>query len=68
MSAARIRIDREVSRVAYAKNGNTHNPTKTYRWVAFVDDRRVGTCAKLRDAKDLANEVVADLNRAAARR
>jgi hypothetical protein len=49
---ATFTIKRELSRTAYAKNGNTQNPTKSYNWRCFVDGVFVGQYAKLGTAKD----------------
>lgn len=55
-----VQIKRALVRVAYAKSGNAHNATKTYRWDVYVNDRLVGSCRLLRDAKEFAREFVAD--------
>jgi hypothetical protein len=39
---------------AYAKSGNAHNPTVTYRWHVTYAGRPVGTVATLAAAKELA--------------
>lgn len=38
-----FRMDRVVSGFAYARNGNSHNPTPRYRWDVFHGDTLVGT-------------------------
>ncbi len=47
-----VEIRKVVSRVAYARNGNGHNPTVTYRWEAWKNGRCVGTASRLREVKD----------------
>lgn len=44
-------IRREVSRVAYAKNGNTHNPTIEYYYITSL-----GIFYKLKEAKTALTE------------
>jgi hypothetical protein len=44
--AAGYSIERTVSRVAYARNGNAHNPTREYTWHVFHNGRPIGTVAR----------------------
>lgn len=53
-------ITKRVLRYAYPKNGNVHNPTPTYVWIVAYKGRVVGRALKLREAKELAREFMAD--------
>lgn len=44
-------ITRIVTRTAYARNGNAHNPTKYYAWAIAVDGKSEGQAATLAKAK-----------------
>ncbi len=46
-------IHRWVGRYAYARNGNAHNPTPSYRYTVFCNGKNVGSTSKLKDAKAL---------------
>lgn len=49
-------IERFVTRTAYARNGNAHNPTKYYAWRCIVGGKDVGHQATLAKAKDFLRE------------
>lgn len=49
---AGYRIERVVSGFAYARNGNAHNPTPTYRWEVFFEGELVGTSYSEKSALD----------------
>lgn len=51
-----VRIDRIVSRLAYARNGNTHNPTPEYYWLVYLDNRQIGQSYRWCYALDIAAE------------
>jgi hypothetical protein len=44
-------IEKVVSRIAYARNGNAHNPTTYYEWILKMDGRLMDRFISLRDAK-----------------
>lgn len=47
-----FRIERQVHHVAYARNGNTGNPTHYYRYAVYNPNGKVAVDARrLRDAK-----------------
>lgn len=52
----KITAERFMVREAYARNGNTQNPTKQYAWRAFVDGRYAGTQRTRRAALALARD------------
>ena len=49
-----IRIERRVVRLAYARNGNTDNPTPEYRWTVYHNDRNSGGADRFKGAVELA--------------
>ena len=49
-------IERFVTREAYARNGNAHNPTKYNAWRCIVGGKVVGQQASLEKAKDFLRE------------
>lgn len=50
-------ITRVTTGFAYPRNGNTHNPTASYRWDITHAGRLIDTATTLRDAKAIAAEV-----------
>ncbi len=65
-SIGRIQVTKRIIGYAYARNGNAHNPTPKVIWETFVDGKLVGTSRLKREAVALGNDVVADLDAAAA--
>lgn len=53
-SPGKCGITRVHHRTAYAKSGNAHNPTITYRWRVTYAGRIVGTTTFLWQARELA--------------
>lgn len=51
-----VEVRKVVVRVAFARNGNLHNPTVEYRWEAWRNGRIVASAARLRDVKADLNE------------
>lgn len=51
--AAGYDVRREVAGHAYARNGNTHNPTPRYRWIPTFRGRSIGTCGMARHAIEI---------------
>lgn len=47
----RATITRIVTRIAYARNGNAHNPTKYHAWAIAVDGKPEGQASTLAKAK-----------------
>jgi hypothetical protein len=45
-----------VSGFAYARNGNTHNPTPLRTWVVFVNGKQIDQCRLLRTARSVVND------------
>jgi starvation-inducible outer membrane lipoprotein len=51
-----VEIQRHLDRLAYARNGNVHNPSRYYRWEARVDGKVVTTSSRSkRYAMEVAN-------------
>jgi hypothetical protein len=43
-----FQTERRLMGYAYARNGNTHNPTPRYHWLLLLDGRRVDEASRCR--------------------
>jgi hypothetical protein len=58
--AAGYEVNRLVSGYAYARNGNTHNPTPRYTWQVMFKGRQIGMVYRASHAVDLVEEHMKD--------
>jgi len=62
MTTAIIYAEKVLDRIAYPRNGNVHNPTKYYKWVGFVNGRRVTSPMRTkREALEVAREAAKEI-------
>ena len=58
----KITAEKILDRVAYAKNGNAHNPTKYWKWVGKVDGHTVTIPYRTkREALEVAREAAKEI-------
>ncbi len=57
LTVGRFIIHERIQEIAYARNGNAHNPTAYKVWDIFEDGKRILSCGTLREAKKAAKEL-----------
>jgi hypothetical protein len=61
--AAGFTVEKFVTHTAYAKNGNSHNPTEYYVWHIRHNGERCGRAFRLKEAVAIADELLDELER-----